>query len=97
MKIPLNDYRKINRIHALQKRQKSGLPSIIPTRPAPEPKADVVDAKTPHAEVHYMKKSDQAGKKCGNCARFIKPNKCQTVAPPIAAGGICDRYEKKGA
>lgn len=84
MKIPLNDYRAMNKINAIAARRESSRPTM-PRR----------SEKTPHSEVNYTPKSKHKNERCGVCEHFIPPAQCETVAPPIKASGWCIRFEKE--
>jgi hypothetical protein len=48
-------------------------------------------------ESHYASDRGKPGHKCGVCAHYRKPNKCELVGGFIAAGGGCDWFASKRA
>ena len=50
-------------------------------------------AQLPKAVVCYQEKPHD-GQQCDQCALFVKPNSCQTVAGPISPNGWCRLYRK---
>lgn len=46
-------------------------------------------------ESHYASARGKPGHKCGVCAHYRKPNKCELVGGFIAAGGGCDWFSAK--
>lgn len=95
MKVPLNDYRRINQINAIAGRRDSPRQPLVTIQAAKKKELPAAEKFT-HAEVHYEQKSMHGKQKCSACVHFIPPDDCQSVAKPIAPAGWCRRFKKRG-
>jgi hypothetical protein len=51
----------------------------------------MLDGKTPQAEVNYRQSEDPA-RSCGTCTRFQPPADCALVAGKVSDVGLCDAW-----